>query len=258
MNIRKHNSQSWDKAVEDKSEWSRPVSKKIIAAARRGEWDVILTPTEKVPREWFGEIKGRDVLCLASGGGQQAPVLAAAGANVTSFDNSAKQLEQDKFVAARDDLKIRLEQGDAADLSRFADASFDLIFHPCSNCYFPKLEPVWNECFRVLRSGGALLSGFMNPIFYMIDHRVENKKSNLLLKYALPFSDLKSLSEKDKAELINAGEPVEFGHTLTEQIGGQIRAGFLIADFYEDRWSAKASVLNKLTDLLIATKAVKP
>ena len=129
MNIRKHNGAAWDRAVEDRSEWSRPVSSKVIASAKRGEWGIVLTPEEKVPREWFGEIKGKDVLCLASGGGQQAPILAAAGANVTSFDNSAKQLEQDKFVAERDGLEIRLEQGDAADLSRFADSSFDLIFH---------------------------------------------------------------------------------------------------------------------------------
>ena len=258
MNIKEHNSEAWDRAVEDGSQWCRPVSKKIIANARKGKWSVILTPNEKVPSDWFGDIKGKDVLCLAGGGGQQAPVLAAAGAKVTSFDNSAKQLEQDKFVADRDNLQIRLEQGDAADLSRFPNKSFDLIFHPCSNCYFPKLAPVWRECFRILRKGGTLLSGFMNPIFYMIDHQIENKRSNLFLKYALPFSDLTSLSKKEKENLINSGEPVEFGHTLTEQIGGQTKAGFLIADFYEDRWSSKASVLNQLTPLLIATKAVKP
>ena len=179
MNVQKYNSQAWDAAVENGNEWSRPVSAKTIAAARRGKWSVILTPKKKVPREWFGEIKGKNILCLASGGGQQAPVLAAAGARVTSFDNSARQLAQDKFVAGRDGLEIRLEQGDAADLSRFADASFDLIFNPVSNCFFPKLAPVWNECFRTLRSGGTLLSGFMNPVFFMIDHSLENKKSNL-------------------------------------------------------------------------------
>lgn len=257
MNIQKHNSAAWDKEVENGSEWSRPVSARAIAAARRGDWSVILTPKKKVPREWFGDIAGKDVLCLASGGGQQAPVLAAAGANVISFDNSAKQLAQDKFVADRDDLKIKLEQGDAADLSRFADASFDLIFHPCSNCFFPKLAPVWQECLRVLRGGGTLLSGFINPIFFMLDHEIENKKSNLFLKYALPYSDLESLVETEKSQLLAAGRPVEFGHTLTAQIGGQTDAGFLIADFYEDYWSDSATVLNKLTPIFIVTRAVK-
>ena len=129
MNIQKHNSAAWDKAVDEKSEWTRPVSPRLIAAARKGKWSVILTPKKKVPREWFGNIKGKKLLCLAAGGGQQAPVLAAAGAIVTSFDISANQLAQDEFVAARDNLKIKTEWGDAADLSRFADNSFDLIFN---------------------------------------------------------------------------------------------------------------------------------
>ena len=135
MNIQEHNSAAWDALAENEIEWSVPVSSEQIEKARAGDWEVILTPIKSVPREWFGEIKGKDVLCLASGGGQQAPILAAAGARVTSFDNSAKQLEKDKFVAERDNLEIKTEKGDAADLSRFADEAFDLIFHPCSNCF---------------------------------------------------------------------------------------------------------------------------
>ena len=131
MNVQEHNSIAWDKNVEEGIEWSIPVSSEEIERARAGDWKVILTPVKAVPREWFGDVKDKDILCLASGGGQQAPILAAAGARVTSFDNSAKQLEQDRFVAERDNLKITLEKGDSADLSRFADASFDLIFHPC-------------------------------------------------------------------------------------------------------------------------------
>ena len=74
----------------------------------------------------MGHRKSKDILCLASGGGQQAPILAAAGANVTSFDNSAKQLEQDKLVANRENLEIRIEKGDAADLS--GESSDTLFF----------------------------------------------------------------------------------------------------------------------------------
>ena len=117
IDIIKHNSAAWDREVEAASRWTKPVSTDIIERARLGDWSVRLTPVKRVPREWFGDIVGKDLLCLASGGGQQAPVLAAAGASVTSFDNSAKQLEQDRFVAERDGLQIRLERGDAADLS---------------------------------------------------------------------------------------------------------------------------------------------
>src|SRR5688500_1978460 len=138
MDAVEYNSAAWDKAVENGISWSIPVDEKTIAAARAGDWSVRVTPVRPVPREWLGDVKGKDVLCLASGGGQQAPVLAAAGARVISFDNSALQLEQDRFVAQRDSLDIRLEKGDSADLSRFADASFDLVFNPCSNIFMPK------------------------------------------------------------------------------------------------------------------------
>ncbi len=167
MNIQEYNSKAWDKAVDEADQWTVPVSPELVADARRGNWKILLTPEKPVPRAWFGEIAGKDVLCLASGGGQQAPILATAGANVTSFDNSQKQLEQDKLVAEREGLKIRLEQGDAADLSRFDDSSFDLIFNPCSNLFMPQLEPVWKQCFRVLRPGGTLMAGATNPVVFI-------------------------------------------------------------------------------------------
>jgi len=257
MNVQEYNSAAWDKEVEKEIEWSVPVSTEIITAARGGNWSVVLTPIKSVPREWFGDVRGKDILCLASGGGQQAPVLAAAGANVTSFDNSAKQLEQDKLVAERDNLKIRLEKGDAADLSRFPNEHFDLIFHPCSNCFMPNLEPVWHEGFRVLRRGGAMLSGFHNSFFFIFDRVADEEQGILRVKYSLPYSDLESLSEEERRKYTDNNEPLAFGHTLEQQIGGQMAAGFVISGFYEDYWSDEATALNKYAPTYIATKAVK-
>jgi SAM-dependent methyltransferase len=258
MNVQEHNSLAWDKQVEEGIEWSIPVSSEEIERARNGDWEVILTPLKPVPRGWFGDVRGKDILCLASGGGQQAPILAAAGALVTSFDNSAKQLEQDKFVAEREDLKIRLEKGDAADLSRFADESFDLIFHPCSNCFMERLEPIWRECFRVLRPGGALLSGFNQPFIYIFDRYAEENEGVLRVRHSLPYSDLESLTEAERKEMLAKNEPFEFSHTLDEQIGGQIEAGFLIAGFFEDSWTPEARLLSKYTPTFIAMRAIKP
>ena len=90
----------------------------------------------------------------------QGPILAAAGADVTVFDNSPLMLATDRSVAARDSLQIRTVEGDMADLSQFSDSSFDLIVHPVSNTFVPDVRPVWKEAFRVLRQDGALLSGF--------------------------------------------------------------------------------------------------
>lgn len=137
MDIVKHNEVAWNNQSEQgQSPWVQPVSPAEINAAKAGTWQVFLTPNKPVPRHWFGDIAGIDLLGLASGGGQQTPIFAAAGAKVTSFDNSPAQLAKDRMVAERDGLYMTYEQGDMADLSRFDDHSFDLIFHP-----FPTFFP---------------------------------------------------------------------------------------------------------------------
>ena len=136
-----------------------PFGPEVIEAARRGRWEVLLTNGKPVPRAWFPEMEGADVLCLASGGGQQAPVLAA-GAGVTVFDNSPAQLAQDRLVAGRESLELQPVRGDMRGLSAFSEGSFDLAFHPVLNLFVPEVRPVWAEALRVLRRGGALLAGF--------------------------------------------------------------------------------------------------
>lgn len=259
MDIIKYNSKAWDAEVSSgENQWTLPVSSEEIENARNGEWNIILTPNIPVPRDWFpDDMKGVDVLGLASGGGQQMPILAATGANVTSFDNSAKQLEQDKFVAERDGLEIKTEQGDAADLSRFADGSFDLIWHPCSNCFMPELQPVWNEAYRVLRKGGTLLSGFHNGFLFIFDRLKDENEGILEVRHSLPYSDLKDLSDEERKVYTDKNEPLEFGHTLDQQIGGQIKAGFAITGFFEDYFNDEATALNKYCPTFIATKALK-
>ncbi len=257
--IVEYNSKAWDSEVSSgENEWTQPVSSEEIEKAQNGEFSIVLTPNLAVPRDWFpDEFEGVDLLGLASGGGQQMPILAALGANVTSFDNSQKQLEQDLFVAERDGLEIKTEQGDAADLSRFADESFDFIWHPCSNCFMPELQPVWDEAYRVLRKGGTLVSGFHNPILYIFDRKKDYEEKILEVRYSLPYSDLEHLPENEKQEYVDRNEPLDFGHTLEQQIGGQIKAGFVITGFFEDYWSDEATALNKHSPTFIATKAEK-
>lgn len=258
MNVVEYNSHAWDAAVETSNGWTIPVDGERIAAARRGEWSIVLTPTRPVPREWLGDVRGKDLLCLASGGGQQAPMLAAAGANVTSFDNSARQLEQDRLVAERENLEIRLEKGDSADLSRFRNAAFDLVFQPCSNCFMPKLEPVWRECFRVLRPGGSLLVGITKPEVFIFDRIAEEERGVLELRFSLPYSDQGDLREDELRGMVERNEPFEFSHTLEEQLGGQTAAGFHIVGLYEDYWSNPKFLIDRHMPAFVATRAIKP
>jgi len=218
MDIRKYNSLAWDREVERGNKWTIPVCEAVIAAARRGEWEILLTPSKPVPKAWFPDPKDLDVLCLASGGGQQGPILAAAGANVTVLDNSPKQLEQDRHVAERHALHIATVETDMADLSGLSDQSFDLIVHPVSNCFIPDVRPVWAEAFRVLREGGMLLTGFSNPVTYLFDYDLADRTGVLQAKYTLPYSDLTSPTADERKKSTETGAPLEFSHTLERQI----------------------------------------
>ena len=259
MNIREYNRDAWDREVKKNNRWTIPVSAETIARARQGDWQIVLTPTIPVPVDWFPQLKGADVLCLASGGGQQGPVLAAVGANVTVLDNSPLQLEQDRLIAQRDGLSIRPVEGDMADLHMFDSTSYDLIVHPVSNTFVPDVRPVWREAFRVLRPGGVLLAGFMNPATYLVDYELAERTGVLQVKYRIPYSDICDLPEEEKKHRLEQGEPMEFSHTLDDQIGGQLAAGFIITGFYEDRTPpSEKEPLTMYMPNCMATRALKP
>jgi SAM-dependent methyltransferase len=255
MDIRAHNRAAWNRYVDEgESLWTQPVSPGIIANARKGDFSILLTEQKPVPREWFPPLNGLDTLCLACGGGQQGPVLAAAGANVTVFDNSPRQLDQDRFVAEREGLtNLKTVEGDMRDLSVFADESFDFIFHPVSNLFSHEIRPVWNEAFRVLRHGGTILAGFMNPVLYIFDFE-KAEQGIMEVKFKLPYADADYPEIADK--LMAEGDALEYSHTLTDQLGGQMDAGFHVFGMYEDYQQHTA--VSDYTPTYIATRALKP
>ncbi len=258
LNINDYNREAWNRKVDQQDRWTKPVSAAEVERARRGEFELYLTPSRPVPISWFPELEDRQVLCLASGGGQQGPLLAAAGATVTVLDNSPNQLQQDRFAAEQFGLQIATIERHMADLRCFNNESFDLIVHPCANCFVPELEPVWRESARVLRVGGLLLAGFTNPVRYLFDFQ-QMRQGDLQVRHQIPYSDIESLSQSERQEsIIDAGEPLEFSHTLEGQIGGQIAAGFAITGFYEDRYADDASdPLSHFLPTFIATRATK-
>jgi len=255
MDYIKKNSSVWDKSVENKdiyASWTSPVSPDVIENARNGKWEVVLTPIKPVPKSWFPtDLKGLKVLLVAGGGGQQGPILSALGADVTVFDNSKKQLEQDEFVAGREGLSIKTVQGNMQDLSVFEDESFDFIMQ-FAGCFVDCVLPVWKEAYRVLKKGGIMLAGHNHPFEFMFDVP-EMEKGNLVVRFKIPYSDIKDLSPEEFERVTVEG--VCFGHSHADMIQGQIDAGFLIAGYYEDKGCGY--VLDEYIDTFFATKAIK-
>jgi SAM-dependent methyltransferase len=253
MDYIQKNAAVWDNDTSNYNAWTTPVSTAEVDDARAGRWQVVLTPNKPVPRSWFPEdLFGKRVLLLAGGGGQQGPILAAAGADVTVLDNSAKQLERDRMVAERDHLSVRTVQGNVQDLSMFADESFDFIMQ-LVGCFVDSVLPVWREAHRVLKKGGVMISGLVNPIEFLFDLD-KMERGELFVRHKIPYSDLTDLTEEER-ERITAKDGVAFGHTLHDQIQGQIDAGFLIAGFYED--NGDGTVLDNYINMYFATKALK-
>ena len=255
MDVGAYNRRAWNRQVAEGNAWTVPVGPEKIAAAREGRFEVVLTPIKPVPRTWFPpSLDGLRVLALASGGGQQGPILSAAGAEVTVYDASEAQLEQDRAVAEREGLSLRTQRGDMRDLSAFEDASFDLVFHPVSNCFVPEVEPVWHEVSRVLARGGHLLAGFVNPLYFLFDDDAL-ARGECVVRYRVPYSDLVDLDEAKREAFIAQEDPLMFGHTLESLIGGQLEAGLSLVGFYEDRWGKKP--LDERIATFIATRARK-
>jgi 2-polyprenyl-3-methyl-5-hydroxy-6-metoxy-1,4-benzoquinol methylase len=256
IGVEAHNRRAWKKLVHAGDPFTQPVSSAQVDAARQGDWQIFLSPARPAPSDWFAGLPGKDVLCLAGGGGQQGPLLAAAGARVTVFDLSPEQLAQDRLVANRNKLQINTVLGSMTDLSVFEDERFDLIVNPVSNLFVENIWPVWVESFRVLRPGGALLSGFMNPAFYIFDRQQMDDQDILQVRHSIPYSDLEALTQEELAKLTKENWPLEFGHSLEDQIGAQISVGFYIAGFYEDR--DPRCTLSNYIPIYIVTRAIKP
>ncbi len=228
-----YNAKAWDYEVTKGNIWTDGCTPQQVAQAKTGILDMILSPFKQVPHSWIADTKGKEVLCLACGGGQQGVLLAAYGANVTVFDISEKQLAQDANIAKREGLTLTIEQGDMCDLSRFPDKTFDLIYNPTSTCFIDDVQSVYRQCNRILKDGGSLLTSATNPALYLFDEKAA-MKNKMKVKYTIPFSDLKSLSEKELAKRLKKHDTIEFSHTINDLLGGLCTQGFAITDLYTD------------------------
>ena len=251
------NAKTIDSWAENGWEWGVPISHEDFTAAKAGKWNVLLTPTRSVPHEWFSPFQKNDrldkaeLLGLASGGGQQIPIFSALGASCTVLDYSDKQLESERLVADREGYKVNIVKADMTKKLPFEDNSFDIVFHPVSNCYIEDVYHVWNECFRVLKPNGILLAGMDNGFNFIVE---DSTVRPLTITNKLPYNPLKNPEQMELLQKNNEG--IQFSHTFDEQIGGQINAGFAIVGAYEDFDNEPDAIADGIPSFW-ATKAIK-
>lgn len=243
------NAETIDRWVKNGWKWGQPITHEVFEAAKKGDWDVLLTPLKPVPHQWLGNFKGKKVLGLACGGGQQMPIFAALGAECTVLDYSPEQLKSEQIVAEREGYQIRIIRGDMTEALPFEDEEFDIIFHPISNCYVREVKPIWKECHRILKHGGVILSGIDLIINYILDEKYEHVVNKL------PFNPLENPEQMEFLAKDDGG--VQFSHSLEEQIGGQLEAGFNLTHLFED--TDGETILQDLNiPAFMALRSIKP
>jgi SAM-dependent methyltransferase len=220
LNFIRHNRAAWNRLAEKRDRLATP--------AQDADFEQPLRFIDGPG--WLGpDIRGRDVLCLAAGGGRQGPLYAAAGANVTVVDLSPAMLELDCTVARQRKLSLRTIEASMHDLSMLGDAVFDIVVHPVSTCYVPDVVPVYQEVARVLRCGGLYISQHKQPTSLQSDLKTTQGRYSIHHRYY----SREPLSPIPQPNWIREDGTLEFIHRWEDLIGKMCRAGMVIEDLIE-------------------------
>jgi SAM-dependent methyltransferase len=221
-----HNQRAWDERVRRRDRHTRTV----LARDLQNPLPVL------DPENWLGgNIHGRKILCLASGGGLQSALLAAAGAVVTVVDLSGAMLDQDREAAAKYGFQILAVQTSMDDLSMFAAGAFEVVMQPVSTCYVPDVGAVFREVARVLRADGLYISQHKQPASLQAE-TLPGPKGYVITEPANRTEPLPPVLPCWHRE----ADAIEYLHSWSHIIGGMCQAGFVIEDLVEPNGHANA------------------
>ncbi|MFW9903772.1 MAG: class I SAM-dependent methyltransferase [Candidatus Thorarchaeota archaeon] len=131
----------------------------------------------------LGDVKGKKILELGCGGGQNSIVLTKWGAEVTGLDISEVQLNYANSLAKDQDVIVNFVQGRMEDLRRFKNDSFDIVISSHAIGYADDLKAVYKETARVLKLGGFLVFCFEHPIYLTVGPALEDQDFNKVQNY---------------------------------------------------------------------------
>jgi len=225
--IARYNKERWEALSAAKVAFSRP------------RLDLDATSARKLvdPYDVMGDVNGKNVLCLASGGGQQSAAFALLGAKVTVFDLSDTQLERDRTALTHYGLDARLIQGDMRDLSSLDEQYFDLVWHAFSINFIPDSGAVFDQVAWVIRLGGQYRMEWHNPFLVDADAATWTGAGYRINR---PYGDGEIVVENttwefedDQSQVQKVEGPREFNHTLSTVMNGLATRGFNLMGLWE-------------------------
>jgi len=126
-----------------------------------------LAPGER-ELDLLGDVRGKKILEVGCGGGQNAIVLAKWGAICTGVDPSDAQLTHARKLAREHGVEVEFANGMAEDLGRFPDEGFDLVLSSYAFDYVTDIQQAYGEVWRVLKAGGHFVFCQSHPWFQAV------------------------------------------------------------------------------------------
>lgn len=214
-----HNAHAWDRLVGRQQAFTRP--------ARDEQFQDPLGELDR--RGWLGgDVRGQRVLCLASGGGRQSALFAAAGARVTVVDISPAMLALDRQVAEQRGYSIATVETSMDDLRVLPSAAFEIVYQPVSTCYVPDVRAVYRAVSRVIVEGGVYISQHKQPASLQAAAGASQRGYEIVEPYYRrgPLPRVEGTLHREPGTR-------EFLHRLEDLLGGLCASGFVIEDVVE-------------------------
>jgi len=217
----------WEKMVKEECGFTQPwlnLDPVVVKKVANGLIKKVPQPLNTIfPTSILKNIKGKSVLCLAGGGGQQSAVFSLLDAHVSVLDISKGQLENDKKAAKHYGYKVRTVQGDMSDLKVFENNTFDMVYQSPSMGYVPNVKKVYREVARVLKPGGIYVADAQNPLAQYIEETSwDGKGYRITVPYAVKE---KQRSDNEKV--------IEYRHYLSDIFNNLVDCGFSIEHIEE-------------------------